>query len=276
MRKYLQQQEIVGAVMVYQEGEIIRWCLNWLYENCDRVFIQLDNYNDETYNIVMEYKKKYPDKTRISFSNVEVDAFTNYTKGRVKQRFKALQGHIRQKALDEIKKMHEEKPIDLLIWPDSDEFFVDRFPIVLEEFWKSKATQLVLGFIEVYDNFRIILNQRMVPHGRAWKYNPEMSALPYVGRTRYKVYKRDFKRRYMVIHLCHFTPEQRAFRKRTTGIDINNPNGGRFFWVLPEDARSISLKELLPYRDGRDPQNRVKGTPLSEYLNNKEKYNTYE
>jgi len=275
MRKYLANIDITGCVMVYREGEIIRWSLDWLYANCDRVCVMLDNPDDKTQDIVMEYKDKYPDITSIIYSSEDFDQDDYIKPGTEKRRFKDLQGIMRQQMMEKLKLMNVEKKIDLLIWPDSDETFVNRFPSLLEDFWKSDATQMVLGFVEVYDSFRIVLNQRMIPHGRVWKYNPDMTAIPYPGRTRYKVYKKDFKVRHVVIHMCHFTKEQRAFRKSVTNIDVNNPDERRVIWFLPEDIRTIDPKVLKNYRIGRNSPSKIDPIPLIEYINNKDKYKEY-
>jgi len=275
MRNYLKDIEIVGAVLVYREGEIIRWSLDWLYANCNRVCIVMDHSDDKTRAIVMEYANKYPDITRLSFSEVEFNPEKLLRPGKEKKRFKGMQGVMRQHAMEEIKEMHKEKSIDMLIWPDSDETFVNRFPEILEKFWEHPATQLVLGFVEVYDSFRIVLNQRMIPHGRAWKYNPEMTALPYIGRTRYKTYQRDLKVRHTVIHMCHFTEEQRSFRKAVTNIDVNKPSERRSVWFLPEDIRTIDPKVLKNYRVGKYTPSKVDSIPLVDYISNKSKYKEY-
>jgi len=275
MRNYLKNLEIVGAVLIYREGEIVRWSLDWLYANCDRVCVMLDNPDDKTRNIVIEYRDKYPDITSIEYVREDIDRSSFSRPGKEKQRFKRKQDVLREQMMHKLKVMHAEKKIDLLIWPDSDETFVDSFPSSLEQFYESDATQLVLGFVEVYDSFRIILNQRMIPHGRAWKYNPDMTAIPYQGRTRYRVYKKDFKVRHTVIHMCHFTEEQRAFRKSVTNIDVNNPDERRVIWFLPEDIRTIDPKVLKNYRVGRHRPAKIEPTILIEYINNKNKYKEY-
>lgn len=148
MRNYLVDVEIVGATMIYQEGETCRWSLDWLYGNCNRVCVLLDNWNKETEDIVMEYKNRYPDRTRLVYSTDPVIEAKNKISGQIKKRFKNRQHCIRQQVIDELRKMHEEKPIDMLIWPDSDETFIDEFPVYLERFWKSDYDYMMLGFLD--------------------------------------------------------------------------------------------------------------------------------
>jgi len=104
MRKVLQEIEVVGAVLVYREGDIIRWSLDWLYNFCDRVVIILDNYDEYTRNIVFEYRDKYPDMTTIGYSEESVQEGMNKVMGRTKKRFKLRQSHIREWVIRELKK----------------------------------------------------------------------------------------------------------------------------------------------------------------------------
>ena len=184
IRNYLKDIEMVGAVLIYQEGEICRWSLNWLYANCDRVCIVLDNYNEETEKIVLEYRDKYPDRTHLAYSTYPIEDWRNVGSG-IKQRFKKYQQYIREEVVKELKKMHDEKPIDLLIWPDSDETFLDCFTEYLERFWHEQTAHsyMMLGFVEVYDDFKKIISQRMGPHGRVFRYVPEFSCIPRRSRT---------------------------------------------------------------------------------------------
>ena len=87
MRKVLNNLNIVGATLVYSEGNQCRMTIEWLCNFCDKVIVLLDNYNSDTENIVLEYKKKFPDKVNIIYSTVPIDEDRN--KGSyIKQRFK--------------------------------------------------------------------------------------------------------------------------------------------------------------------------------------------
>ena len=252
MRNYLKEINITGAVLVYREGNQCHWSLDWLYANCDRVCIVLDNWNKETEEIVMEYKAKYPEITHIAYSNVPFDEKRNKIAGQIKKRFKSNQAQIREFVIKEIKKLHDEKPIDMLIWPDSDEIFVNEFPSYLEEFWtKDPHSYMMLGFVEPYDNFKIIIQQPMAPHPRVWKYNPDMTVYPWKGRCRYHPYysERPWKLRNVILHLCHFTEEyrkKRAFFEHSKEEDLLNRN----LWILPKDVRQMTTQEIADYQPG--------------------------
>lgn len=279
MRNYLKDIEIVGSVMVYQEGEQCHWALDWLYANCDRVCILLDNWNKETEDIILGYKEKFPERTHISYSDEPVADRTNRVQGQPKRRFKLCQDRIRERMIKELRKMHDEKPIDLLVWPDSDETFINQFPSVLSDFWYNKREYdfMMLGFVEVYDSMRILLRQDMAPHGRIYRYNPEMTALPYRPRTVYHPYelKRPLKIRNVVIHLNHFTEEYRERRRFFDNVDFKT-ECIRYVWFLPKDVREMTLDEIADYQFGhRQSPSKYPPILLEEYINNKEKYKEY-
>ena len=270
MRNYLTDINIVGAVMVYQEGEQCRWSLDWLYENCDRVCILLDNWNRETEAVVMTYKEKYPDRTHISYSDEPVNVRTNTLAGLIKRRFKLTQNRIRERVIIELRKMHEEKPIDLLVWPDSDETFINQFTKILEEFWESGYEFMTLGFVEVFENMQTLINQKMGLHGRVYKYKPEMTANPYAPRTVYHPYevKRPMRIRNVVVHLCHLTEEYR--KKRQFFDNINYATDfPRVIWQLPTDVREMTVDEIADYQFGAHGRpSKYPPISLEEFLKN--------
>jgi len=275
MRNYLKDIEIVGAVMVYREGAQCRWSLDWLYANCDRVCILLDNYNKKTETVVMEYKKKYPDITHIAYSDEPYLEDKNKVQGQIKKRFKNRQPKIRECVIKELRKMHDIKKIDLLIWPDSDETFINQFKDILVEFWDRDEQFMSLGFIEVFDRMDQIITQKMAPHGRVYKYNPEMTALPSQMRTVYHPYenRRSWKVRHMVIHLCHYTKKYRKMRQFFDNRDMMGETK-RLIWKLPKDVREMTAEEISDYQFGyRQAPPKYKPVDLEDYLLNKNLWN---
>lgn len=252
MRDYLNDIEIVGATMVYSEGEVCRWSLDWLYKNCDRVCILLDNWDEKTEKIILEYKEKYPDITNIVYSKFPVQDIDN-NRGRIKQRFNRHQHHIREELVKELKVMNTKKGIDLLIWPDSDETFIDCFPEYLEEFWREQTAHsfMMLGFVEVYDKFNVIVSQKMGPHGRVFKYKENFTCIPKRSRTVQNPYygTRPWKIRNMIVHMCNFNNESRDRRQYTSGRDMmTEMNMDRFAWILPKDVRKMRPNEISRYQ----------------------------
>jgi hypothetical protein len=278
MRNYLQEIELVGAVMVYQEEEQCRWSLDWLYANCNRVCILLDNYNLETEAIVMEYKNKYPEMTHIAYSREPVNPKRNMIQGQIKKRFKQRQIQIREELIIELKKMHNKKSIDLLIWMDSDETFIDEFPKYLEEFWYHQTAHkyMMLGFVEVFDRMDVIIFQRMSPHGRVFKYDPTMTALPWITRTRYFPYysnSKPWKVRNLVVHICRLTEEYRKRRQFFDNVDFMKSSMDKEVWILPKDVRKMTVEEIAEYQPGpHQCPSKYPSITLREYLINKEKY----
>lgn len=251
MRGYLNDIEIVGATMCYREGEICHWSLDWLYANCDRVCVLLDNWDEETEKIVLGYKEKYPDRTHVIYSGEPVRARTNVVAGQMKRRFKLTQNNIREYVLRELERMHGEKPIDMLIFMDSDETYINEFPRHLEAFWKSTEQYMMLGFLEPLENFQTIMNQIMAPHGRVYKYVPEMTANPYRIRTIYHpFYGRAYKVRNVVLHMCHFTEEYRVKRQFCDNRNFLQ-ECERCVWILPKDVREMTVEEIADYQFGQ-------------------------
>ncbi len=278
MRNYLKEIEIVGVVMVYQEREQCRWSLDWLYVNCDRVCIVLDNWDSETEAIVLEYKERFPDRTHVAYSDEPFIEEKNKIQGQIKKRFKIRQAQIREFTLKEVRKMHDVKSIDMIIWPDSDETFINDFTNYLEEFWNNQPAHdyLMLGCIEVFDSMQIIMRQKMAPHGRVYRYKPEMSVFPWVGRTRYNPHyneKRPWKIRHVVVHLNHLTEEYRERRQFFDNTDYKTRNE-RDLWFLPKDVREMTAVEIADYQPGhRQAPPKYSSIPLEEYLDDKEHFN---
>lgn len=272
MRDYLKKIEIVGAVLISSGRGVSRYSLDWLYSNCDRICIGLDNWDKKTKNIVMEYQKKYPDKTYIIYSTVPIDK--NRNKGSyIKQRFKNYQANIREQMAVKLREMNKKKKIDLLIWPDHDETFLDCFPEYLKKFWyeQKEYSYMMMGFVEVYDKFNIIISQKMAPHARVFRFTPEFSCLPARSRTIQNpyYYSKPYVIRHMIVHMCNFTEEYRKRREYITGRNMMDELK-RYAWILPKDVRQMRPEEIIRYQPS------PKGLPaefkpilLKDYIKNK-------
>jgi len=272
MRNYLQNIEIVGATMCFREREQCRWSLNWLVENCNRVVVLMDNWDEETHQIVLEYKNKYPEIVRVIYSSEPVFEHKNLIQGQTKKRFKIRQLFIREQVINELKKINEEKKIDLVIWPDSDETFINQFPSLLEEFWNNRSeTWMLVGFIEPFENFKTIVYQKQAPHGRIFKYDLTMTSFPDSTRTRYYPYKneRTWKVRNVMLHMCHFNDEYRKRRQFFDNISWIDESQDYPVWELPSDVRIMTIEQIAEYQPA--PHGRPSKYPsiiLREYLKN--------
>lgn len=272
MRNYLQEVEIVGAVLCFQEGEQCHWSIDWLVANCNRVLIMLDNWDDETEKIVLEYKRQYPDIVRVAYTKEPVNPHKNTIPGQIKKRFKNRQNYIREEVIQELHRMHKEKPIDMVIWMDSDETWINEFPKYLEEFWYNRLERwMMVGFVEPFNDFKTLIYQKMSPHGRVFKYDPTMTAQPYAPRTRYYPFikERSYKIRNLVVHLNHLTEAYRARRQHFDNTPFVEESLNYPVWRLPKDVREMTVEEIAEYQPGAHgaPSLRLP-TILQEYIQN--------
>lgn len=273
MRKVLNNVNIVGATMVFQEGEHCRQTVEWLCDFCDKVIILLDNYNKETEDIILEYKSKLGDKMNAIYSTDPVREEKNLIQGQIKKRFKLRQNFIREQVIVELHRINkEEKPVDMFIFIDSDEIPINQFPEVLEEFWNNrKERYLMTGFVEPFENFNTIIYQTMSPHGRVYKYDIAMSAHPYTTRTRYNPYcsERAFKVRNLIVHLCHLNEERRKRRQFFDNVDFLAESRGYKVWQLPKDVREMTIEEIADYQPGvHQTPSKYPSITIEEYLKN--------
>lgn len=278
MRKVLNDIEIVGATMCYREHNQCRWTLDWLCDFCDRVIILLDNFDSQTEQIVLEYKGKFKDKVNIIYSTEPIREEKNLIQGQIKKRWKNRQPFIREQVIQELHKMNKDKPVDLFIFFDSDEIPIDQFPSILEDFWyKKEYDSMTVGFVEIYDSWRILISQKMAPHSRIFRYKPEMTAIPYQPRTNYFPFnlKRPLKIRHIMVHLNHFTEEYRKRRRFFDNVDMMT-ECVRYAWFLPKDVRQMTTVEIADYQPGfRQAPSRYPPILLQEYIDNKGKFNEY-
>lgn len=272
MRNYLEKYNIIGATMCYREGDQCRPCIEWLIDNCNQVILLLDNFNNATEQIVLEYKNKYPEIVRVLYSLEPFIEHKNLIGGQIKKRFKIRQQHIREQVIKELHEVNKEANVDLFIFLDSDELPINQFPKILEDFVLNRSeSYLMTGFIEPYDDFTKIVSQKMSPHARVFLYNSEMSAFPNSSRTRYQPYinERGYKVRHCILHLNHFTEEWRKQREFFDNRKFNE-NGDIEIWQLPKDAREMTTDELADYQVGhRQAPAKYPPILLSDYLKTK-------
>ena len=144
-------------------------------------------------------------------------------------------------------------------------------------FWRERPeTYMALGFVEVYDNFRFIISQAMAPHGRAFKYVPELTSVPWRSRTNYNPYYekpgKPWKIRKMVIHLCQFQEKDRQRRAFYSHRDMLTELH-RELWILPKDVREMTPEEMMEYQPSpKGAPSKHQSFPLVDYINNKDKY----
>ena len=236
MRDCLKDLNIVGATLAFREGELIRHCLDDLTDFCDSVVVVLDNQDKKTEKIVREYD--------VIVAESGFPTETGEKKGALKRRWKRNQGKIRQRVLEEVKKVHQKKNIDLLIWLDADECFTNYFPEKLQWFWEGDWEMLCIRPITVFDGLNILRGKTCVPNGRVFKYRPDISALGY-HRALYNPFVAEKRARayYITIHLAYLTQEHRDFRKDYVGHRRHEEPKSRL-WILDRSAKELSPDDV--------------------------------
>jgi hypothetical protein len=211
MRNFLNNLNIVGAVGVYFEGEICRHSIENLLSFCDKVVIMMDNPDDLTTSIILEYAGKYPEQIVFGKNNIP----PLQSGESLMQRHKKYEGQIIQAAFDLVKIVHEQKPIDILCFIDSDEIFTDNLPNLMNKFWNSKADTCFIKPIEVFSSPYILINRGLVSHAKLYKYVPEISSVPYHKQNYYLPYRINrniIKEPWNFVHLARLTEKNKEFR----------------------------------------------------------------
>lgn len=243
MRNFLTNINIVGGVGVWSEGEICRYAIESLISLCDRVVIMMDNSDEKTRSIVIEYKNKYPDIIVIGENNLP-----SVKEGEsIMRRQKQYEGEIIQAAFDLIRKVHEEKPIDILLFIDSDEMFTDSFPALLEDFVTRKEDTIFIRPIEVYGWMDVVCDKGLVAHAKVYKYVPEISSLPYSKQNYYLPYRINrniIKAPWHFVHVARLTQENRDLRIAIRGRHSSPDNklrrvGKPAYQLTPEEHEKI-------------------------------------
>jgi hypothetical protein len=211
MRDFLTDIQICGAVCVWSEGEVCRYAINNLLDFCDRIFISKDHSDDITRRIIDEYVALFPSRVIARDSTVRPVNIGE----RIMSRHKRMQGEIREEALKIAKEEHKKKPIDILVFPDSDEVWCDGIGKLLEEFWNSKADTVFCKSIEVYDSPYLTINQGLLSHGRIYKFEDTITAIPYHSKTYLDPYSKRrniMKAPWTFVHLARLDKENRELR----------------------------------------------------------------
>lgn len=277
MRECLKELNIVGGVCCFREGEYCKQTIDWLCDFCDKVIILLDNYNLDTEQIILEYKEKFKNKINVIYSQESIIEHKNLIQGQIKKRFKIRQPYIREQVIQELHRVNKEKTVDIFIFLDSDELPINQFSKILETFWNERSERWIMaGFIEPFENFKTIIYQKMACHGRIFKYDSKMSALPYTTRTRYHPYllERAWKIRNLILHLCHFDENRRKKRQFFDNTPWFQESMDYPVWQLPKDIREMTVKEIADYQFGvHGSCSKYPSMTLKEYLkNNKKNY----
>lgn len=216
-RNFLKGKHIPGAMMVARCGDILNITVPSLLQWTDWVLLLRDNTDAHTEEIVSELKRRYGDRIRIADSGFPPATHEQETKPRgLLRRFKPLQGPIRQKVLDFMWDVHRnERPIDMFIWPDSDEIFSKNFPKLLKLFADSPDKMgISMKPVDVYGDMNTILGRSMTGHTRVLKLFDGLSCIPHRAACYYNGLNKQNRlgSSYTSIHLAGLTEAKRQWR----------------------------------------------------------------
>lgn len=220
MRKFLPKLNIIGAMLVSKETDILDYSIPNLLKWSDWILIMFDNEAKNTEQIVLDYQKRYPDKIRIAYTGLPKlteEQETENNKGLLK-RFKRLHGPIRQSVFDYLQDCVKNKNerIDILLWPDADEIFTDSLPELLEKFWAmSDKRAISMRWITVFENMKTIFSKSKGGHTRILKFAMDFTAIPHVSYSHYVPLTKEDRLgcNYVLIHLAQMTHENRMKRR---------------------------------------------------------------
>ncbi len=211
MRTFLSNLNIVGSICVWSEGEIIRHSIENLIKYCDKLIIIEDNPDEKTHSIVLEYLNAYPDIIVVGQSGLR----SLNENEKLENRWITLEDKLFQSALDYIKLEHQKRPIDILLFMDSDEILTKNLPNLLEKFINSKADTIFTKPIEVYDSMNIIVDRGLCSHAKIYKYRETASSIGRFSRNYLLPYCLDQKilrENWGFVHLARLTKENRELR----------------------------------------------------------------
>ena len=261
-REFLTDVNIVAATLVSRCGKILHHTIPNLLKWSDWVLLMQDNINEETRNIILDYKKKYPDRIQLAetgFPPATVEQ-ENAPRG-LFHRFKPLQGQCRQKVFDYIK----DKNVDILIFSDSDEIWSNSFPELLKEFWsKPDIMGATCKPVDVFGDMSTIHDRSMTGHTRLLKPFDGLSALPYRTACYYNGLTKTNRigNSRTLIHLCSLTQEKRDWRDKSWKP---NHKKSQPLWSLPKPVYEMTPEEL------RDILHKEPDMNIEEYLRGGEK-----
>lgn len=240
MRNFLNDQHIVGCLGVWREGEIMKYAIDNLLFLCDEVAILMDYPDENTLQIIEEYKKVNGD--RIWTENSTVPPLRDPT--HLKRRYKVFQSRIVEQKLAIVKRIHAQRPIDILLAMDSDERYTDEMPQILQEFWKRPETSICMKSIDVYDRPEIIHNKGMLSHWRAYKFHPGVNFTPWRYRDFFQTYRHNdtWKIKGGFVHLSQLKILQ-SLRDKLRNPSLLEAHPHARLWKLEKPAWELTSKE---------------------------------
>ena len=262
-KESLKDIKIVGGVLVSRAGDTLNLTIENLLQWCDWILIMLDNADLNTLKIVDQLKLRYPNRIRVEYSGFERLPKEDEGKPRkLLQRFKGLQGPIRETVFEYMRKENLKEKIDILVYPDSDEIFGNYFEKLLLEFWNADEMKAIkMRCVWPFGDLKTIGVTKMCSHVRVFKFTPLITTDPWRHdwlRNPTPFTRKEFLiDRNTLIHISHFIDSM--IKWRTTEWR-NFPSLEIPLWTLDKDVRETSSEEII---------NKLKTTPdltIGEYI----------
>jgi len=246
-KESLDHLHIVGGVLVSRAGETLNYTIQNLMKWCDWILIVLDNEDINTLRIVNEYLNKFPERIKVIHSGFKrLDPKLENVPGSLLQRFKGIQGPVRETVFAYMRTAHKEKPIDLLIYPDSDEIFSDYFEKLLLDFWKMKDKGVIkMRCVWPFGDLKTIGVTKMCSHVRVFKFKPEITTYPWkndwLRHPAPFISKEHLRNENVLIHLSHLKDSMIEWRAKNwrswPSLDIQ-------LWTLKDYVTSTSSETI--------------------------------
>lgn len=224
---------IVQAMLAFREGGMLRTVLDNHLSLADEVVVMLDNHDEETERAA----KEYSDRIHLRYSTfprAETD---------LNRRFKENEGKIRDELLSHVHALAAERPIDIVLWADADELFADSFLPQLDRFWRGRKSALLCSHIQMIDDFHHFHDRRFYMHCKAFRYRPDLSAVPLVAQgilNPYRKYRDTARSSRSIVHMADFSRDymgRRAqYKRRPFGREVG-------VWYSRKDIRRLSPDE---------------------------------
>jgi len=246
-RDYLKDVNIWGAILVSMEGKILHYTIPCLLKYCDKVLIVFDNENEETKDIVLDYKKNYENRIVVGYSGIKraTKAQEEALRG-LFRRFKPIQGKVRDTVLQYFRDMVKNgEKVDIIVWPDGDEVFTKELPDVLKTFWSMKdKLGVTIRPITVFGDMKTISRITMAGHTRIFKFFPELTAIPTSGFCHHRPLTKLTRLNAIkiTVHLMLLTKEKIKWRMEHW-VD-RTPIEKEMLWKIPRDVMDMTFKEM--------------------------------
>ena len=251
MRSYLKDINIVEAMLVFREGDLLNVSIQHHVDNVDRVVILLDNYDKKSEDIVKGFAKKYPDKIVYDYSTIPIE-YGGKQKHKMYHRFKRFEGEIREQLLGLVREENKRKKIDILYWLDADEVPTNHFYKEVEDFWETDKRAIRMGYIHMFNGFQMFSNDHIRDHYRVFRYSDDLQAYPFRGLAQLIP---DLKKAevlyakndgYYIVHMSDYNldyiDERNMYQQRCK-------EGHKFkekkLWKVKKDIRELTSEEFI-------------------------------